>query len=342
MTALYQDNAFSDLTLTGYQWVTAAGCCPATVYAHVMDQKVFAQPVPGYETQVWGIPAVPVAASAIEADWQYQSDRLSALLDRYLDQPEPLTEPASQTPYGLVVTSPEPVSDFQITELGFNPHVRVESDCVITALALWQAERQQNPDIREWYWLSLDSFCSLEWLETQERPYCPELNPDGTLPGEALVLTRWSVDGGDGPRVGFSGVRLETRDRTSRLHIGPPKDARTDLMRTAEPTLGDRPPQWAECLTNDGFDEYSASVLHGTEMAFWPKHRPDPVQVPGEPLVGWSRTLGDVGLASLPLGLVLAARRLEHPMMPLDAVGVLVQEGYTHHHWRLIQDNRTD
>ncbi len=339
------------LVLAEGQLVTVSGCCPATLYADVVRQRAFAQAVPEYDTLVPHMPAAPFAAAAVKADWTNRAERLQGLIDRYLEQPEPLTlQTTFQTSLaetGVIITSPEPLSDRQKAGLGlFESTVIVESNNLATALTLWRAERHLNPHLTQWLWLSLDSHCTHDWLESQEAPYSPEFNTEGTLPGEALVVTLWRAGHAPGPVVEYANHQTaipdEEADRSELVKgVFAARDARTALMAAADPTRSDRPPEWAECLTDDGFDEKGALIRYRTETAFWPKFKADPAMGPSEPFVSWSQTLGDIGLASLPVGLLLATHRQNHPMQPLDRVGVLVSDGDCHHFWQLRQSEAT-
>lgn len=158
------------------------------------------------------------------------------------------------------------------------------------------------------------------------------------MAGEALVLTEWYRQGQTGPVLAFAG-QAEEPNGDNALHAT--VTARHTLMTAAEPGIAQRPPQWAECITNDDLTQAKAAERYKTDVALWPEYEADPALGPSEPFISWYAMTGDLGLATLPLGLLLARQRLDHPLHHRDWVGVMVNEQADRHYWRLQRQGDT-
>lgn len=322
-------DGFNQLTLTAGQCLTASGSDTAYAFADVATLNWKGLEIPGIQVVYNGQPDIPLGHQAVKGPMESQVLRLHTLLEAALAE---LDWPTF-TGTGVVLSSPEPM-DALVPGLDSTAAL-ITANTLETTLAQWQAALGRHPEVDRWVWIALDSRLYFDWLESH-RLFCDKTQPEGRIPGEALVITEWSRSAGEGFQVTFAGHQAEPNGEEA-MHKA--VTARAALLRRAEPDIDERQPGWADTLTNDGPGQPIAVERYKAERTLWPDYRRTDVFGPCEPSLSWMPALGDVGLAALPLGLVLARERLRHPLMPASRVGVLVNEGPQRHYWHLSQPN---
>ena len=325
--------SLTGLSLNRGMAVTANPAGIACLYSDVVTHRANAAPVDGFERLQQGELAQPEVVTAVELDLSSLDARLESLLIKALTRWD-RNRAIDLAPHsGLMVTAPVTLSKNQLGLLGLDAcDTVIQADTLSNGLNLWQQALHAHPDIKRWYWLALDSHCVMDWLLQQPELYAADTHPEGVLAGEALVLTEWHRQEPTGPALAFAAQTDEPNGDNAQQA---PVDARHTLISAAEPEVSNRPPQWAECLTNDDLGRARGSERYKTEVALWPEHETNPALGPSEPFISWYAMTGDVGLATLPLGLLLARERLDHPLHPRDWVGVMVSDRTERHYWRL-------
>lgn len=313
--------------------VTANPAGVACLYSDVVTHRANATPVDGFERVQQGELAQPEVVTAVDLDLGSLDARLEMLLIDALNQwdRDRALELAPQS--GVLVTAPVTLTTNQLGLLGLNASdIVIQTGTLSNGLNQWQQALKTHPDIDRWFWLALDSHCVMDWLLQQPELYAADTHPEGVLAGEALVLTEWHRQGSTGPALAYAAQADEPNSDDA---LQASVSARQALITDAEPDVTKRPPDWAECLTNDDLGRAKAAERYKTEVALWPEHEPQPALGPAEPFHSWYAMAGDVGLAALPLGLLLARERLKHPLYNRDWVGVMVSDQTDRHYWRL-------
>ncbi|GGX38639.1 hypothetical protein [Saccharospirillum salsuginis] len=328
-----QYTGLTGLTLERGIAVTANPAGIACLYSDVVTHRANAAPVDGFERVQKGEIARPEIVTAVDLDLSRLDARIEMLLIDALNQwdRDRALELAPRS--GLLVTAPVTLSSHQLGMLGFKAcDTVIQAGTLSNGLNQWQHALEANPEIDRWFWLSVDSHCVMDWLLQQPELYAADTHPEGVLAGEALVLTEWHRNEPIGPTVTFAAQSDELNGDNA---LQAPISARPDLITAAEAEVAKRSPQWAECLTNDSFSQAKAAERYKTEVALWPKAEPQPALGPAEPFISWYAMTGDIGLAALPLGLLLARERLNHPLHERDWVGVMISDQTDRYYWRL-------
>lgn len=316
---------FTQLTLTAGQCLTASGNDASYAFADAAAPNWKGQELPGMQVVNNGQPDLPQGHLAVKGPMVSQALRLQCLLEAGLAELDwPSLDGA-----GVVLSTPDPM-EAMIPGLD-RAATLVTTHTLEAVLAQWQAALSVHPDVERWVWIALDTRLYMDWLERNPL-YCSATRPEGIIPGEALVITEWSRSKDNGFQVGFAGHHLEPNSEQA-MHKA--VTARAELLRLADPEISQRQPGWGEYLTNDGPDQPIAVERYKAERALWPDYRRTDVFGPCEPSLSWVPATGDVGLATLPLGLVLARERLSHTLIPANRVGVLVNDGPRRHYWHL-------
>lgn len=333
MTGLAHYEGLTGLALSQGMAITANSAGLPCLYSDVVTHRANAAPVKGFERFQDGEMALPEIVSAVELDLSSLEARLEMLFVESLtrwgrNQAQSLAPEA-----GVLITAPIAITRNQLGFLGLDTSkVVIQASSLTDGLDQWQEALTAHPDIEYWYWLAIDSRCVMNWLLRQPLLYAAQTHPEGPVAGEALVLTEWRLRCQEGPVLAFAAQAPEPNGVGA---LREPVSARQSLMSAAEPEVAQRPPQWAECLTNDDFSRANAAERYKTEVALWPNHEADPAFGPSEPLISWYAATGDVGLATLPLGLLLARQRLDYPLHERDWVGVMINDEASRHYWRL-------
>lgn len=313
--------------------VTANPAGISCLYSDVVTHRANAAPVPDFERYQQGEMALPEVVTAVDLDFRSLEARLEMLFIESLTRWDRIQAQSHASRSGLLITAPVSITTNQLGFLGLDGcKTVIQATDFANGLEQWQHTLQAYPDIERWYWLALDSHCVMDWLLQQPQLYAADTHPEGVLAGEALVLTEWHRYGPTGPVLTFAG-HAEEPNGANALHA--PVSARQALMTAAEPEVAQRSPQWAECLTNDDLTQAKGAERYKTEVALWPQYEAEPALGPSEPFISWYAMTGDIGLATLPLGLLLARQRLDHPLHHRDWVGVMVNEQADRHYWRL-------
>jgi len=330
---LSQHTGLCGLTLEHGIAVTANPAGIAFLYSDVATHRANAAPVEGFERVQQGEIARPEVVTAVDLDLSRLDARLDMLLIDALSQWDRNRALDLAPQAGLLVSAPVNLSANQLGVLGLKDcDTVIQTGTLSDGLNQWHNALEAHPEIDRWFWLALDSHCVMDWLLQQPELYAADTHPEGILAGEALVLTEWRRQAPSGPAVAFA-AQLEEPNGENAMQAS--VSARPALITAAEPEASKRPPQWAECLTNDDFSQAKAAERYKTEVALWPTEEAQPALGPAEPFISWYAMTGDVGLAALPLGLLLARERLNHPLHTRDWVGVMVSDQTDRHYWRL-------
>ncbi|WP_428241090.1 hypothetical protein [Gynuella sp.] len=325
-------DTLTELTLIDGQALTAAGTDLAMLFADIATGYPATVSVDSQAVMANGQAIVPSAAPILDAD--FDDVNLHNLL--LLEKAAEWLPDIDLKDHGLVITAPLTLTSDQLQMLGLdNASVTIQASELSAAMTQWQTALQQHPQIVQWYWLSIDSRCHSEWLQQYGQQVFSVLDqPEGRIPGEAMVLSHWQRHSSAGCKVSFAAAQKNPEE-------DPGAGIRTALLTAADNDIQQHQPAWAEYLSNDDLSRATAAELYHTYTGLWPAFEPDHNRGPGEPFLSIYRTLGDIGMASLPLGLLLARQRLRTLMQPLTGVGILINDGHNRHYWRLT-DNTSD
>ena len=316
----------TELALVDGQALTACGTDLAMLYADVATGYPATVALKEQTVVINGQAAIPSAAPVLDCDLNPFDLHIQLLIDRATEWLPEL----DLKDKGMLITSPEILTHVQLQQLGLREAaVTLQAPQLHAALGQWQNALQQHPRIEHWYWLSLDSRCYLQWLQQHSDQLFSVLDqPEGQIPGEAIVITHWQRGGTAGYPLSFAACQPAPRQE-------PGGATRTTLLSAAEPEIKQRPPVWAEIISNDDLSRASAVEIYHSEAALWPEFDADLNRGPAEPVLSLYRTLGDIGLAALPLALLLARSRIHSPMQYQPSVGVMINDGQYRHYWRL-------
>ncbi|MCH8530900.1 MAG: hypothetical protein LAT65_08605 [Saccharospirillum sp.] len=316
--------------LTDYQMVTAAGSGPEQVFSDMLLRYSHVKKLNGIDLMK-GTEAITASAALVGASRDFKKTyRLSDLIVAALEASLPL--PHLDESCALFVTTEAPlntplVSLLQFERAGQVWHCHSEP---ATFAAMQQA--QQLPVLTRWVWLALDSHCTMDWLFRQETLFSDPF-PNGPVPGEALVVTEWQQHPNDhAPRL----TALDMAEEPAHGHqVHQKTETRARLLRQVDEHLAEQSPPWNGIITNDDISPAMAAEAYKTEVDLWPNYNPDPLKGEGSPFISSYPVLGDIGLATLPFSLVMAAQRLQHPIKQSDTAYAVVSAGRTRHVGRM-------
>lgn len=301
--------------LTQSQLYTAAGTQPAQVLSDLFQQYCLLQPQDDLMLQKGTLAVVPAMAYVDEPtprEWPFRWSQFQMAFRQHNQIP-------LDNRCAVFLTLPEPADDASLRFLPIQEAgalVQCHSEASTTAaMAQLQYER---PELSRWVWLAADSRCTLPWLRQQTTLFS-EAFPNGPAAGEAMVVTEWDTVS----KPNAAQLTAWALHEVPKGH-SPSKVAaiRTQVLRQAGVT--EALPPWASIIGNDDFSKDQATEHYQTEVTLWPQYQADPLWGDRAPLISWAPVLGDLGLASVPFGLVMAAQRLRHPLHPLQQSHCLI------------------
>lgn len=308
--------------LTHYQMITAAGQSPGQIFTDVLLRYCHAKKLDDVTLQK-GTEVVTPSAAMLEGNRQPHrtTDQLHALLVA-AEQAQCLMLDAQ---CALFVTAPQPVKGTFADLLTFNLAGQVwQCQSEQATFEAMQQAAQQHPELTRWVWLALDSRCTIDWLMQQETLFSDAF-PNGPIPGEALVVTEWQQQPADqAPRLSALVMGEEPAHGNQ---VYQKVETRARLLRQADDQLSEQAPPWNGIVANDNLTPEMAAEVYKTEVDLWPTYNPEPLKGESSPFISFYPVLGDTGLAALPLALVMAAQRLQHPIKPCGTAYSVVANG---------------
>lgn len=297
--------------LTQYQVITAAGQSPGQVFTDILLRYCHAKKLNAMTLQK-GTEVITPSAAMLEGGRQphQTTSQLSSLLLAAVQQ-QCLT---LDQQCALFITAPQPIegSIAQLLELNLAGQVWQCQNEQTTFEAMRQAAKQYS-ELTHWVWLALDSRCTVNWLMQQDTLFSDPF-PNGPIPGEALVVTQWQQQpANSAPQLSALAMAEEPAHGNQ---IYQKVETRAHLLRQVDENLTEQAPLWCSIMTNDDLSPEMAAEIYKTEADLWPTYQPEPLKGESSPFISSYPALGDLGLAALPLNLVMTAQRLQHPIKP--------------------------
>ncbi|TDO97399.1 hypothetical protein DFP79_2217 [Marinomonas balearica] len=317
----------SCMSLQGSQMITVCGddnglTSEQTLFDNVRRGQINTQRIDSLAVLLNGIPVIGEAACFDPehcfhiTEWQFD-----ALLNKLFSLDLSIDADA-----GLVISCQFEFPDTALDALSLS-HVQhvIQATSLESTFERWE-QSLTDTGITKWYWLCLDSLCTKDWLnENRSRMYSSQVQTDGLIAGEAIVLSEWKYcpdqhqNGVDIPETAscfFKGLEkwsastkpeqlarftvLDSKTSDTPVYIVSNGDLSKDTYST---NYHMRKTWWPNLILSEMGARQDANDLTGNK----------PISpISGFPFISPYLTLGDCGMANLPLVMILAKSLLHY------------------------------